>query len=87
MPAFGTVVWVLAAIMMFLAIWKTGIALTRGLTSPLPEPPPQGELRRVSVRYRCTVCGLELRMTLAPEEDPPPPRHCMEEMELVAPIE
>jgi hypothetical protein len=28
---------------------------------------------------------VELRLTLAPDEDPPPPRHCQEEM-VVAPI-
>jgi hypothetical protein len=33
------------------------------------------------------VCGVELRMTMAPDEDPPPPRHCMEDMEFVAPVE
>jgi hypothetical protein len=35
----------------------------------------------VSRRYRCTSCGVELKMTAAPDEDPPPPRHCMEEMQ------
>jgi hypothetical protein len=42
-------------------------------------------MRRVSLYYRCDVCGVELRMTAAPDEDPPPPKHCTEDMELVAP--
>ncbi len=87
MPAFGTVVWALAGLLMLMVIWKVGIGMTRSLTTSLPEPPPEGEMRRVSVRYRCSICGLELRMTLAAEEDPPPPRHCMEDMDLVAPVE
>jgi len=29
---------------------------------------------------------VELRMVMAPDEDPPPPKHCLEEMEFVAPI-
>ena len=32
--------------------------------------PPEGELRKVSVRYRCSNCGTELRMTLAPGPAP-----------------
>ena len=42
-------------------------------------------MRRVSLRYRCTSCGVELKLTAAPDEDPEPPRHCMDEMELVIP--
>ena len=78
--------WVLGAAVIFYVMWKVGIALIRGLTTPLPEPPPSGELRKVNVRYRCSVCGLEIKTTLAPDEDPPPPRHCLEDMDLVAPL-
>jgi hypothetical protein len=51
-----------------------------------PPPPPAGEMRKVNVKYRCTVCGLELKMMLAPDEDPPPPKHCLEDMVVVAPL-
>jgi hypothetical protein len=40
----------------------------------------------VNVRYRCGVCGLEIKLMLAPDEDPPPPRHCLEDMDVVAPL-
>jgi hypothetical protein len=86
-PSFGAVVWALIAIVMFYVLWKVGIGMTRSLTTPLPAPPPEGELRRVNVRFRCSLCGVEIRMTMAPEADPQPPRHCMEDMDLVAPIE
>jgi len=57
------------------------------MAAPIPEPPPPGELRKVKIMYRCAICGAEVRMTVAPDQDPPPPRHCLEDMELVAPID
>lgn len=66
---------------------KLGLAVLRALAHPVPEPPPPGELRKVNLRYRCSVCGTELRMTSAPDQDPEPPRHCLEDMDLVTPIE
>ncbi len=66
---------------------RIGLQMLRGLAQPLPEPPEPGELRKVKIQYRCNICGAEVRMTVAPEEDPEPPRHCQDEMDLVAPIE
>jgi hypothetical protein len=85
--ALSTVLWVAAGVVLALVIWRVGLGMLKSMTTPLPPPPPAGEMRRINVRYRCTVCGVELRMTLAPDEDPPPPRHCLEDMQLVAPIE
>ena len=87
MPALTTILWVLLGLALAWFLWKTGIGMLRSMTTPLPPPPPAGEMRRINVKYRCGVCGLELKMTLAPDEDPPPPRHCLEDMDLVAPIE
>jgi hypothetical protein len=67
-------------------VLKLGFWMLRGLANPLPPPPPAGEMRRVNLRFRCGVCGVELKMTAAPDEEPPPPRHCTEDMELVAPV-
>jgi len=86
-PALTTILWVLVGLALAWFLWKTGIGMLRSMTSPLPPPPPAGEMRRINVKYRCGICGLELKMTLAPDEDPPPPRHCLEDMDLVAPIE
>lgn len=66
---------------------RIGIWMLKGLANPLPAPPPAGEMRRINVQYRCSICGVELKMTAAPNEEPEPPRHCQEDMELVAPIE
>ena len=84
---FGTIMWLLGAIVIALVVWKVGIAMLRSLTRPLPPPPPAGEMRRVNLRYRCSICGVELKMTLAADELPEPPRHCQEDMDLVAPVE
>jgi hypothetical protein len=75
------------AILAGLLIWKVGAMMLGGLVRPIPEPPPPGELRRVRLRYRCSICGTEVRMTAANDEVPEPPRHCQEDMDLVAPIE
>ena len=82
----STALWTLAGLLIGVVLWKLGIGMLRALSRPLPPPPPAGEMRRVNVRYRCGVCGVELRLTMAPDEDPPPPRHCLEDMEVVAPL-
>ncbi|HEV8298074.1 MAG TPA: hypothetical protein VGQ20_12270 [Acidimicrobiales bacterium] len=78
---------VIVAIVFAIVVLRLGLGLLRALARPLPEPPPPGELRKVRIVYRCSLCGTEVRMTMANDEVPDPPRHCMEEMELVAPIE
>jgi len=78
---------IVLSVLLFLVILRVGIAVLRALARPVPAPPPPGELRKVNLRYRCTLCGVELKMTAAPEEDPEAPRHCMEDMQLVAPVE
>jgi hypothetical protein len=70
----------------FLVILRMGVFILRMLGAPVPSP-EEGELRRVSMKYRCTICGTEVKMTKASEELPEPPRHCMEDMQFVAPIE
>lgn len=81
------VVNVVIAVMVGYVILRTGLAMLRGLARPIPEPPPAGELRKVKIAYRCSICGSEVRMTIAPDADPQAPRHCLEDMDLVAPIE
>ena len=83
---FGRVIWVGVGLLMMVMLWRVGIAMLRAFTTPLPAPPPAGEMRKVNFRYRCAVCGVELKLTLAPDEDPPPPRHCLEDMIVVAPL-
>ncbi len=65
-------------------IFRAGFAMIRGIAMPIPAPPPDGELRRVNLRFRCSSCGTELRMVKSDVVDPVPPRHCMDEMDLIA---
>ena len=82
----GRVLWVVGGVLLAIMLWKFGIGMLRALSQPPLPPPEPGELRKVNVRYRCDVCGVELKLTMAPDDDPPPPKHCLEEMVLVAPL-
>ncbi|HEY8546203.1 MAG TPA: hypothetical protein VIL36_14185 [Acidimicrobiales bacterium] len=93
--ALGVVFWLitranpLAVVVAVLAvglIMRVGYRLLVGFAAPVAEPPPPGELRKVRLTYRCSICGTEVRMTAANDEVPEPPRHCQEDMELVAPL-
>ena len=83
----GTLFNVVLAVGAAYVIFKIGFAMLGGLARPLPEPPPPGEMRKVKLRYRCSLCGLELRIDRAIDEDPIAPRHCMEDMDLEAPAD
>ena len=83
----GLVVKLAVAFLIFLVIWRLGRAMLGGLVRPIPAAPPPGELRKVKITFRCSICGTEVRMTMANDEVPDPPRHCQDEMELVAPVE
>jgi hypothetical protein len=83
----GSIIWFGFGLALLYFIWKIGLGMLRGMTSTLPPPPPAGEMRRINVRYRCSSCGTELRMTMAPDQNPPPPKHCLEDMDLIAPID
>jgi hypothetical protein len=83
----GAFVGFVVALLIAGVLIKVGVGLLRGLGTPLPPPPPDGEMRKVNLKYRCSVCGAQIKMTLATEEVPEPPRHCMEDMDLVAPVE
>ncbi|HYI61967.1 MAG TPA: hypothetical protein VEW93_09205 [Acidimicrobiales bacterium] len=75
------------AVAIALVLMRVGVAVLRSLAQPVPEPPPAGELRKVKLLYRCSLCGTEVRMTAAVDADPEPPRHCMEDMDLMTPVE
>ena len=76
----------IAALAVFV-LFKIGFAMLGGLAQPVPEPPPAGELRKVKILYRCSICGTEVRMTVANDQMPEPPRHCLEDMDLVTAVD
>lgn len=77
----------LAAVVVGAVILRTGWYFLRTVGTPPPPPPEPGTIRKVKLVYRCSVCGAEVRMTAAPTEDPEPPRHCFEDMDLVTAID
>lgn len=77
----------LIAVLVAYVILRIGLGMLRGLARPPAEPPEPGQLRKVRLHYHCSICGTEVRMTVAPDEDPEAPRHCQDEMDLMAPIE
>ena len=80
----GFVLQVIVAIAVFVLLMRLGMLMLGGLATPHP-PPPEGQVRRVNLRYRCSICLAEVKMVQATEELPMPPRHCQEDMDLVAP--
>jgi hypothetical protein len=77
----------LLAILFAYLILRIGLAILRMLATPMPEPPPPGELRKVKLSYRCDLCGTEVQMKVSPTEDPEAPRHCLEDMRLITPVD
>lgn len=76
-----------AALLLGVLIFRIGWFFLRSFATPPPPPPDPGTLRRVKLVYRCPTCGTEVRMTAAVAEEPEPPRHCMDDMELVSGLE
>ncbi len=72
------------ALLMGLIVFRSGWFFLQSFATPPPPPPDPGTLRKVKLVYRCPNCGTEVRMTAAVTEDPEPPRHCMDDMELVS---
>ncbi|MEO1060852.1 MAG: hypothetical protein AAFZ07_05490 [Actinomycetota bacterium] len=83
----GTVISVFVAVIFFVLVMRVGVALLKSLSTPAPDPPPPGELRKVKLQYWCSLCGAELRMTLANDQEPEAPRHCQEDMVLLTPAD
>lgn len=78
-----TIFKVVIAVAAALVFLRVGMAVLGGFARPVPEPPDPGELRKVRLTYECSICSTTVRMTMANDEVPEPPRHCMEDMDLV----
>lgn len=83
----GQVVRTVVAILFALVLLRIGMKILGGFARPVPAPPDPGELRKVRLTYRCSICATEVRMTQANDEVPEPPRHCMEDMDLVTSLD
>ena len=76
---FNTVVAIVAAVV----ILRIGFAILGSFARPVPAPPDPGELRKVRLTYQCSICSTTVRMTMANDEVPEPPRHCQDDMDLI----
>ena len=66
-----------------LTLYVMGASMLRKFhVAPPPEPDP-ADIKPVNLRFRCIVCGAEVTMTAAQDDDPEAPRHCREDMVLV----
>ena len=83
----GDALRILLAVAAAAVLLKVGMGVLGGFARPIPPPPEPGELRKVRLVYRCSICATEVRMTQANDEVPEAPRHCMEDMELVTPVD
>ena len=79
----GDVVRVAIAVAAAFFLVRIGMRMLGGFAQPVAPPPEPGELRKVRLVYRSSICATEVRMTMANDEVPEPPRHCMEDMDLV----
>lgn len=90
-PIVGRVPWpifnIVVALVIGVVLFKVGSTILGSFARPVPAPPDPGELRKVRLVYRCSICYTEVRMTMANDEVPEAPRHCMEDMELVTPVD
>jgi hypothetical protein len=81
----GWVLRVIVAIVGAVTLYVTGALMLTKFKVPPPPEPDAADLRPVDLRYQCSVCGAEVTMTAAADDDPEPPRHCREDMVLVTP--
>jgi hypothetical protein len=68
------------AVVAAFTIYLVGASIIRKFQIAPPEEPDPAELRAVDARFRCTVCGAEVTMTVSATDEPEAPRHCREDM-------
>jgi len=72
---------ILIATVAVLVLYLIAVKIIRVMLAPPPPDEPDLEaIRPVDYQYRCMVCGAEVTMTAAPDEDVEAPRHCREDM-------
>lgn len=77
-----TVLNVIIAVAIGYAIWRVSIATLRMLATPPPEIDPD-DIVETEQKFRCSVCGTEVTMTVANVVELKAPRHCREDMDEV----
>jgi hypothetical protein len=76
----GWTLRIVGALAVGLTLYVIGASMLRKFKVAPPAEPDPDDIRPVNLRYRCTVCGAEVTMTAAQDDDPDAPRHCREDM-------
>ena len=79
----ATILRIVLGVAVALTIYVIGASMLRKFHVAPPEEPDPDDIKPVDLHYRCIVCGAEVTMTAAQDEDPEPPRHCREDMLLI----
>lgn len=78
-----TILRIVLAVAVAVVVYVIGASMLRKFHLAPPAEPDPEEIQPVDLHFRCVVCGAEVTMTAAQDEDPEPPRHCREDMDLV----
>ena len=81
--ALGWIIRVAVALVAIVAIYVVLAGMIAKFKVAPPEEIDPDSVVAVDVKFRCIVCGAEVTMTAAQDEDPEPPRHCREDMLLI----
>ena len=73
---------IIMAFLIGFVIWKVSISTLRMLATPPPEIDPD-DIVETEQKFRCSVCGTEVTMTMANVTEQKAPRHCREDMDEV----
>lgn len=75
-----TLLNIVIAVLIGLAIWTVLISVIRAVANPPPVIDPN-DVIETRLRFRCSLCGAQVTMTAANAAEVKAPRHCREEMD------
>jgi hypothetical protein len=78
-----TILRIVLGVAVAIVVYVIGASMLRKFQVAPPAEPDPADIKPVDLHFRCIVCGAEVTMTAA-QDDPDPPRHCREDMVLVA---
>lgn len=81
-----TILKIAIAVVAVVVVYWIGAVIIRGFGVTPGADGEVGAVQPVDLDFECVVCGALVTMTAAPDAEPAPPRHCMEEMRLVPPV-
>ena len=84
MEPMSSAVRIVVALAVAVPLYLIGASMLRKFHVAPPAEPDPDDIKPVNLRFRCIVCGAEVTMTAAQGDDPEAPRHCREDMVLIA---